>query len=321
MMGMKKIIQTTVMAAACGMLLAACQYKDLIEDNGGQERYPVTLAFDWQRVDSVPRGMRVVFYPHDTEYNRMGYTLFDVPDSNSVIYLPKGSYDVITYNNDCHHNIVDSYGNIETATARTGSYSPHGDAYIPRVLDSLYHGQPVMDYPDYMVHATRRDYAVTGQNDSITMMPDSMVITIDVTVNGIDGLTLCRNIRGAMNYVAHKRKIAADNEVADTVAVMFDGMPDSEDRSVKAHFYVYGLYKPQDEDICLMTIFFWLPHTQVYVPINITALIKEYREGTVYVNIETGDIGLDLNDYNKSETGITVTAEDWEETETIELKF
>ena len=61
----KKILHGTkaVMIAALGLMLTACEYKDLGDFGRGKiKKIPVTLHFDWQQVDSIPNSMRVVFY-------------------------------------------------------------------------------------------------------------------------------------------------------------------------------------------------------------------------------------------------------------------
>jgi len=325
---MKKILHGTkaVMIAALGLMLTACEYKDLGDFGRGKiKKIPVTLHFDWQQVDSIPNSMRVVFYPDDKTNYAQGYTFFDVLNCDTTIQLPAGGYSLTAWNNDCEHVIVSHFSKQEATYATTGNYSPHGNVNIPKVLDSLYHDQKVLDYPDYMVHANLFNFLIEENkpNQVITLTPDSMVVTVEVKLHGIKGLEWCQNIRGAINNVAGKRYIAFDNLTEDKVAIMFDAEPVQQDSMVVAKFWVFGI-EPTDLSHLdhKLVMFFWITGNQVFIPIDVTDIIANARKDDTYVLIETPDLDIDLSKYvRQGETGIIVDAEDWEETEEITLSF
>lgn len=317
---------TAMAAIVAGLMLSSCEYKDLGDYGYVKDRVNVQLHFDWGQVDSIPNSMRVAFYPEDKSAYTQGYTLFDVLNRDTTIQLPAGIYSVSVWNNDTEHVIVSDYNRQEKGNATTGNYSPHGNVTIPHVLDSLYHSQRVLDYPDYMVHSYLMNFAIEEKADKeqvITLTPDSMVVTVEVKLNGIKGLEYCQNIRGAVNNVAGKRYIAYPNLTENTVAVMFDAKAHAEDSLVTARFWVFGI-EPSDLANLQhkMVFFFWITGNQVFIPVDVTNVFaKATKEGT-YLLIETPDLNINLRDYvRQGQTGIVVDVEDWQDTEEIVVGF
>ena len=308
------------------LTFSSCEYKDLGDEGGcSKKKTKFMLVFDWDKVDSIPQSMRVVFYPHDLSQYAQGYTTFDVLNRDTTIELPAGTYDVTAWNNDTEHVITSTYAKQESAYATTGNYSPHGDVNIPKVLDSLYHGQKVLDYPDYMVHANRMQFELSEKDNihRLVLAPDSMVVTVDMKLHGIAGLEWCNNIRGAINNIAGKRFMAYDNLTADTVTIMFDAQAHTADSTVTARFWVFGiepsvLTRLQHK----MIFFFWITGNQVYVPLDVTNIVARARMDKKYILIESQNLDIDLKNYvREGGTAWTVDAEDWDNTEEIPIKF
>ena len=315
-----KIMLTAVMTV---ILLAACQYKDIDEtDSAWVRKTELGLHFDWKDVDSIPASMRVVFYPKDRTYFTQGYTFFDVLNSDTVISLPAGAYAVTAWNNDLEHTLTYNLAQQQTAYATTGPYSPRGDANVPHVLDSIYNGQTVLDYPDYMVHTFMDDFTLQEQGSQrqvLTLTPDSMVMTVEVKIGGIKGLEYCKRVRAAVNDVKEKRYMAYTDLTEGRVAVMFDAKTYPEEDCVRARFWVFGI-EPTGKEIAL--IFFWITGNQVYLPIDVTQAFNNAKSSRAYLYIDIEDAGLDLWNYVRAgSTGISVEAEDWEETKEITLGF
>ena len=323
---MKRVLsyRTALTAILAALTFWACEYKDL-GDYDGTKKTRFTISFDWDKVDSIPKSMRVVFYPMDISRYALGYTIFDVLNKDTVIELVPGVYDVTAWNNDAEHVVTTGYSKQNTVNATTGNYSPHGDVRMPKVLDSLYMGQKILDYPDYMVHANKMQFELSATNDihRLILSPDSMVVTVEVKLHGIRGLQYCHNIRGAINNVAGRRYMAYDNLTQDTVTVMFDGQKVEEDSMVTAKFWVFGI-EPTDLTSLShkLVMFFWVTGNQVFLPIDVTKIVARARQDDTYVLIETDDLNLNLEDFIRlGETGISVDAEDWDETEEIILNF
>lgn len=311
-----RIYRNISMLAAAVTMLCACEYKDLEDvSDYTREVYPFTISFDWQKTDSIPDEMRVAFYPVDDYTGSRGYTFFDVLNRDTTVHLPAGIYDVTAWNRDTRHVLTDGYSTQNSLYATTGSYSPHGNYIMPKVLDSLYNGQRVLDYPDYMAHAHQQGFEVVnnGDNQKITLTPDSMVVTVEVKLHGIKGLEYCKNIRAAINNVAGTRFISFDNLTQDEVAIMFDAQGHPEDSLVTAKFWIFGI-EPSDVerlDHRLIT-FFWLQSGQVFIPLDVTNAVAQYRKDDTYILIESPDLGIDLKDYLNSDSGIIVDVNEWE---------
>lgn len=315
-------IAVTALAA---LALTSCEYKRLEAMDAQLEKVDVEIHFDWQNVDSVPGYMRVVFYPLDKRAYSQGYTFFDVLNRDTTVQLPAGIYGINAWNHDTEHVITAGYSEQDKAYATTGNYSPHGNAYIPSVLDSIYYGQRVLDYPDYMVRASQRGFVVeedSRKRQTLTLTPDSMVVTVDVRLHGISGLEYCYNIRGAVNNLAGKRYISEANLTSDEVAIMWDGVKNTADSLVTSRFWVFGI-EPTDLKWLQhkMIFFFWITGNQVYLPIDISNIIARYSKDDRYVLIEA-DCDLDLKKFvRQGDTGMQVDAEDWQYTKEILLSF
>lgn len=304
--------------------LASCKYKDL--EDGGEyvcDMKTVTLDFAWEKVDSsaVPGAMRVAFYPADKLTRATltkGYAFFDLPKTiwPASIQLPAGTYHVTGWNNDVENIITDNYGSRETLFATTPAYQTKDNVDVFAVLDSIYQGQAVLDHPDYMVHGNEMDVQVLADESeqTVTLHPDSMVVTMEYYVRGIGGLERVRQVRGAINNVAGKRFMAYPNLAEDSVAVMFDCNYNAADSLVYGQLNVFGI-EPTDLRDRLqhkLVLFFWMDNGRVYIPIDITKLYATFRKDQSRVVIDIPSLGIDLR--NKMESnGFDVGLDEWDD--------
>lgn len=324
---MTKNIYTGIgMVAVTALLtagLASCEYKELDEESALN---PVTINFDWnEKLDnnpeSVPGSMRVAFYPADdlarANMNK-GYTFFDLPQSiwPATVQLPAGIYDVVAWNNDTEHVLTDKYGSQKTLHVTTPTYNSRGTFDTPSVLDSIYNGQRVLDYPDYMVHSINPEeeilYGVPSQK--ITLVPDSMVITVEYKIHGIAGLSWVKQARGAVNNVAGKRFIAYDNLTEDAVAVMFDCSYNAEDSLLYGKFYVFGIEPTELNNLThKMVFFFWMDAGKVYLPIDVTKIFANYRKDQTKIVIDIPSLNIDLRDYVSTKNTFDIDIDKWDD--------
>lgn len=317
---MKGFLSVLIVATAGIVSLTSCEYKEL-EDITGQTN-SVAIRFNWINVDSIPQCMRLAFYPENSSAYNRGYTLVDAKN-DTVVQLVNGRYSLIAWNNDTEHVLVDNYSSSETAAATTGKYSAHGDKTMPKVLDSIYNNRRILDYPDYMVHANNANINI-GNSDGqyINITPDSMVVTVEVILNGIKGLEHCHKIRCTIDNVAGKRYIAYPNKTDDNVIVMFDGIANKKDNCVTAKFFLFGTEPTQQEKLQhKLLCFFWITGNQIFIPIDVTKVVHNYRNKK-YMKIVTPELNIDLKDYiRQGNTMMDVDAEDWGQTEEITIGF
>ena len=296
--------------------LSSCQYKDLEDDSPWSRRPAVTVGFDWGAVDSIPGGMRVAFYSvgNDGEYSQ-GYTFYDIGNRDSTIRIAAGTYDVTAWNNDCSHVLTGGYSARTTVNATTLSYSTHGLYVMDEILDSIYNGQKVLDYPDYMVHANKTQVKILQDvdNQRVVLRPDSMVITIDVYLGGIRGLENCKSIRAAINNMRGRRYMAYDNYTEDKVAIAFEAFPNAADSCVSARFWVFGIDPSAlSQDLRTLVTFFWMKGGRVFLPLDVTEAFVGLKDDDKHVVINMPDLDIDLNDYIKK-GGMDVDVDDWNE--------
>ncbi len=310
------IISAVVMLLSTG--LSSCEYKDL---DDGNILSTVTLDFDTHNVGQSPTAMRAVFYPADqlTMSNMtMGYTIFDCPKSNwpTRCVIPAGKYYITTYNNDTGNILIEQMNDRDNIKATSLEYA-RGHQEKPSVIDSIYNKQPVLDCPDYMVHAAANNYheieVTPGENKTIKVFPDSMVITVNFKLKEIKGLDWVRECRGSLNNVAGKRYITPDNITEDSVSVMFDCKFNAEENTVYGSFYVFGLY-PSNSTIVLshkMVMYFWMNKGQIFLPIDVTDVVnKAGREGSD-VTIEIDNLDINLKDYVSSPNTFDINVDEW----------
>lgn len=295
--------------------LSSCQYKDLEDDSPWSRRPAVTVGFDWGAVDSIPGGMRVAFYAVGSGDYSQGYTFYDIGNRDSTIRIAAGTYDVTAWNNDCSHVLTGGYSSRTTVNATTLNYSTHGLYVMDEILDSIYSGQKVLDYPDYMVHANKTQVKILQDvdNQRVVLRPDSMVITIDVYLGGIRGLENCKSIRAAINNMRGRRYMAYDNYTEDKVAIAFEAFPNAADSCVNARFWVFGIDPSVlSQDLRTLVTFFWMKGGRVFLPLDVTEAFVGLKEDDKHVVINMPDLDIDLNDYIKK-GGMDVDVDDWNE--------
>ena len=309
------ILTTTILLFAG---LTSCEYKDL---DDGSILSTVTIDFDTKNVGQSPTAMRAVFYPADqlTMSNMTkGYTIFDCPRSNwpTNCRIPAGRYFVTAYNNDTENIIIEQMNSRDNIKATTFNYA-RGQQQKPSVIDSIYNNQNVLDCPDYMVHAVANNYheieVVAGENKTITLFPDSMIVNINFKIEGIKGLDWVREVKGSLNNVAGKRYITPENVTEDSVAVMFDCEFNAEENTVYGSFNVFGLY-PSNSTIILshkMVLYFWMNSGQIFLPIDVTDNINNAGKNGCEIKIEIKDLNVNLKDYVSNPNTFDINVDEW----------
>ena len=309
----KTFFKTAIMAAAITMA-TSCEYKELVDYNNLRDITQLQLSFDWQQVDSIPTEMRVVLYPENDKTGIRGYTIFDVQNRDTIVEILAGRYDMTAWNRDMEHVITSGYSTQTSVNATTGPYSSHGNYLMPKVLDSLYVGQQVLDYPDYMVHNFQKGIELERDRENkLVITPDSMVVTVEVKLHGITGLEHCKSVRSTINNVSGRRYMSYDNLTDDNVNVMFDATPQITQDMVTAKFWLFGI-EPTDYDRMPheLIVFFWLDAGNIFIPLNISKTMSRYDKDDKYILIESPDLDIDLNDYIIPTSGFDIDINDWD---------
>lgn len=298
--------------AIAAMMITSCQYKDFEEESGGDQRIPVRLAFDWNKVDSISEKMQVMFYRGETG----SYERFDIgnndPSNPAVIYITPGEYQVTAWNNDATHVYFEGYNARKNVSAKSPAYNPHNSPGLQKVVDSLFAGQPVLDYPDYMVHANKENVVIDANTPDIILPVDSMVVTVDVKIGGIAGLEMVRSVKGAINNVAGRRYMAWENKTKEPVTVLFDARCDVPDSTVTAHFWVFGLEPEELQNTDhKAALFFWTNGGKIFIELNVTEFFKQCGTEGKNLNIYIPDLDIDLKDFLPQ--GLDIEIEGWDD--------
>lgn len=308
-----------ILGAAAVAALASCEYKDL-DELDTRPQFALNVDYSYERVDSVPGAFRVAFYPADqsTFLNSEGYTFFDTYNTTSKVTLPAGRYNVVAWNNDTEHVLVDGYYSKTYLHATTQQRTPDNAGAFVSVVDSIYDGQQLLDYPDYMVHAMYDGVEVGKETEgqTITLHPDSMVVTVDVIVRGVAGLGWANEIRGTLNNLSGRRFIAQDNITEEPVALLFDCARHINDSTVTARFYAFGI-QPLEGQVLphKMVLLFWMSGSHVFLPVDVSPQVAKYSANDRHVVIEVPNLGIDLRDYIHTQGAFDLQVEDWPEEE------
>ena len=305
---MFQIARSWMALVVTALAMTACEYKELIDGQEPDNRVPVDISFDWQNVDSIPSRMQVMFY----RSNESGYQRCDVGNGTSRIYITPGEYNITAWNNDGSHVYFNGYSRQEEINATTPVFNPQSGLGILQLLDSLYPGQKVLDYPDYMVHGNLLGVKVENSNpQKIVVTPDSMVVTVDVNIGGIAGLEMVRQVKGVIGNVAGRRYMAYENRITDPSTVIFAARSNAADSTVTAHFWVFGL-EPEELEGSehKATLFFWTTGGNVFIEIDISDLIRKVGKDANILSIDIPDLDIDLRDYIHN--GWDLNIDDWD---------
>ena len=285
---LRNILLLTLVAAFA--MTGCTDYKvlDVIEE----PKYCTTkIHFDWGGVDSIPKQMRVGLYPVQDNGSNGSYSWLDVGNRDTTLLAPEGTWRMTAWNNDPTHVVYDQYGRCDSLNVTsTDPFTNFNSRFLEQILDSIFPNHVIKDYPDYMVH-DNKDVVNIAQNKEnvITVKPDSMVTTVNITARGIKGLDMVKMTKGALSNVAGKRYIAHPNKTTQRVTVLFDADPHPNDDTVTATFWVFALEPEQEKNIQHhAALFFWTTQGQAFVKLDVTDLVHNaMKQGT--------DINLELN--------------------------
>ena len=95
-------------------MLSGCGFREVLDD------YPVSgvrIVLDWaDAAENLPKTMRVIFYPKDTEGRKVeGY----LPTAGGEMKVPPGNYAVVVYNYNTESVCIENDESYETIKAYT----------------------------------------------------------------------------------------------------------------------------------------------------------------------------------------------------------
>lgn len=314
---MKPINMTLFITAL--LILPACEYKELenIEDQG---RFRCQVLFNYQNIDSIPATMRVAFYPIDHEtYSNMtkGYITFDIPATGGNVSLPVGNYKVVAWNSDTEHVTVTDNDNPYDLAANAVQYSPADilptrsvEQDVAKLIDSIYKGQSLYTFPDYMIHATGQVSVFSNAENQVTLTPDSMVSHVQLNIHGIQGLPYVSDMQGTIDGTMSTRFIAFDKLSQNPAVTLFS--PTYNEETVTASFYVFD-FEPGKTNFKII-LFCWMSDKKIYLTLNIdedNASITREENGNIIINI---DISVDIRNFiGNNEGGFNISLDDWDD--------
>lgn len=299
--------------------LSSCDFKDVDDSGMGY----VDVDFDFSEVDSVPKSMKVIFYPVGgiaVDMIKQGYTTMDWSPKNKRITLPDGVYNVTAFNMDGDHVFYDNE-NIREKLMLTTDRFYFSDmtraAKTPEsIVDSIYPGCDLLYTPDYVVKANEDLFYVDdlAETNQMTMVADSMTTAVSITIKGIDGLQFVTSCSGVLGGLAKYGQPLKDGVARDSTVMGFPVKINVPEKEMKARFNVWGL-DPVDaigDKTHKMTLFFWMDDAKIFVTKDITDEIREglFKNGVLYVNVT---IDMNVRESVGGSGGFDINLSPWDE--------
>ena len=314
----KKNARSMILLLA-SMLCIGCEYTPLDDTYDDWTIQSVIVDWDYSKIDSIPQSFRIAFYPSDAETrDKMpdDVLLFDVYNKRAVLRnIPVGRYNITAWNTDTEHNIISNITERDSLCAEATAIYTTDDSQ-KKILDSIYHEQPIYNTPDYMTHCNEDTITVLADKiQHLKLTPDSMTTTITYTIHGINALELASKITLVMDGIAERRYIGKDTETTGTCTIMTECQKDEKNKLIHGSFHVFGIQQRTRADTYTIdntiTLSIWLDDgNRVYIPLD-TATINENTEtGSNTITIDIPDLNIDLLDYTSSGT-FDVSVSDW----------
>lgn len=137
---MKKTRYVALVLLSSLLTLVGCSRREILDD------YPVTginIRLDWEGVTGrLPEGVRVIFYPKDTQGRKIDTYL---PAKGGEMKVPPGHYLAVIYNYDTEVVQVKGEDSYETIMACTGNCTGLGDSETENMVwgpDNFLCGNP-----------------------------------------------------------------------------------------------------------------------------------------------------------------------------------
>ena len=324
----------------CLLLFTSCKHKDLLyEDNSLIE---VHLNFNYDVTAHSPEAMRVFFYPSET--NAQPFK-FDVSGTGGYIRLPQGTYNVLAYNVDTENVIEvesdywdtfmlttpgedveeEEVTNEESSTRmifRTvlGNKLPKGE----HEATFRYH-----DAPEWTCVARAYQVEVplkkehedvstdnTNKNAILTLTPEPVVYTVNVTINGVEGLSRVATARGTLSGVSAGMYPGLGHSSSEACFVLFNTRVSQANGVITGQFYVWDPRPFGDEDTHqYLNVYIWANSGNFYVSADITEQIKEAAkvgktDATIDLSLTTE---MDLTQGATGDSGFEPSVNNWEQ--------
>lgn len=293
--------------------ISSCDFKDVDDSGMGY----VDVDFDFSGVGSVPNSMKVFFYPVGgiaVDMIKQGYTTMDWTPKNKRIALPDGVYNVTAFNMDGDHVFYDNEDVREKLRLTTDRFDFSDITRAVKtpesIVDSIYPGCDLLYTPDYVIKANEELYYVNdlAETNQMTMVADSMITDVSITIKGIEGLQFVTSCSGVLGGLAKYGQPLKDGVPTDSAVMGFPVKINASEKEIKARFNVWGL-EPADaigDTTHKLTLFFWMDDAKVFVTKDITEETKngQYKDGVfeieAYIDLNVresvgGAGGFDIN--------------------------
>ncbi len=247
------------MAAACCLLLASCQYKELCYDH--KHIGTVQVIFDWSLYpDAHPSGMTVLFYPAapeaptraDEETTAIRYD-FSGHNGGSA-RLVEGQYQAVGYNNNTEAIRFRGMGSVATLEAFTRNssitegtklFATKGE--MPRAKGT--EEEIVILEPDLLWGGAGLQFLVeVDGNHTTTVQPRELVREMVITIYNVPNLQYTSGLGASLTGLAGSVFLADGHMGEDHVTQAFE-MRKIDETTIQARFNTFGHCPHADEGL------------------------------------------------------------------------
>ena len=237
------------MAAACCLLLASCQYKELCYDHNHSGA--VNVVFDWSLYpEARPTGMTALFYKDAQEPIRYDFS----GHNGGSARLVEGQYQAVGYNNNTEAIRFRGMGSVATLEAYTRNssitegtklFATKGE--MPRAKGT--EEEIVILEPDPLWGGAGAQFLVeVDGNHTTTVQPRELVREMVITIYNVPNLQYTSGLGASLTGLAGSVFLADGRMGEDHVTQAFE-MHKIDETTIQARFYTFGHCPHADEGL------------------------------------------------------------------------
>ena len=181
----EKGVFASLMVLLLCLLATGCR-KDLYYDGITRS---VTIRVTWAATDTVPEGMRAIFYPTDGSTPH----IYNIPVTGSTLTVPVGEYTVLLFNNDTEYTQLQNQESLSSIEAYTS-------LLVKAKKSKSFPEQNIVEQPDMFYTYLLKDFQVKEDLTPATIeaTPVARVFDVDILVH----VTGIGNVTSAKGYLS-----------------------------------------------------------------------------------------------------------------------
>lgn len=303
------LIVLSLLMPGCACLYEECNCEEFDTE--------VNVVYEWEKAhDANPEGMSVLFYP----INGNPYWRFEISKLGGNIKLPKGDYNVMSFNSDTSSIIFENQEDYESAliTCRESdigtilSSNLYGNNPPRNAADTL---QPILQTPDMIWCAKQADVETSAKPTYITMTPVPLIAKYTVRILNVENIESAYQAGMSISSLSSGRILSTGQALAHDVT-MAGSLQKNGDNSMSATINTFGRISGRGNSH-LLVYFYLRDGERKAFQYNVTSLIENAPD-PMNVEIIIDSISLPIIETSHPDSGLEVGIDEWE---TIEIEL